>query len=119
MVKLFGKYASVGVINTALHWAVFFILHISGLNQTVSNTFAFIAAVIFSFFVNARFTFKGEANLHRFILYTFFMGLMAALVGKTADLMHLPSLFTLIAFSSISLIIGFLWSKFIVFREIK
>lgn len=119
MVKLFARYASVGVINTLLHWTVFLLLNAAGLSQTLSNTLAFITAVTFSFFANARFTFKGQATTSRFLIYTLFMGLMAAVIGRAGDFMQLPPVMTLVVFSSISLVIGFFWSNKIVFRDKK
>ncbi|MEJ5066045.1 MULTISPECIES: GtrA family protein [unclassified Erwinia] len=116
MVKLFARYVSVGVINTALHWTVFLIINSAGLSQALSNIVAFITAVTFSFFANARFTFKGQTTSGRFLIYTSFMGVMAAAVGKTGDFLQLPPVITLVAFSAISLVMGFFWSKYIVFR---
>jgi len=58
MYKLFARYASVGMINTAIHWIFFIIIHWLGANQAMSNMLAFLIAVTFSFFANARFTFK-------------------------------------------------------------
>ncbi|EAN8083698.1 GtrA family protein, partial [Salmonella enterica subsp. enterica serovar Indiana] len=48
-----------------------------------------------------------------------FMGTLSAVVGWMADKCSLPPLLTLITFSAISLICGFIYSKFIVFRDAK
>ncbi|WP_338561926.1 GtrA family protein [Erwinia sp. E_sp_B04_7] len=119
MYKLFARYASVGVINTAVHWAVFFAVHASGVNQAFSNMSAFFVAVTFSFFANARFTFRGKATTGRYLIYLGFMGAMAASVGQMSDSLNLPSLVTLITFSAVSLVMGFFYSKYVVFREGK
>ncbi|OAT31350.1 bactoprenol-linked glucose translocase [Buttiauxella brennerae ATCC 51605] len=47
------------------------------------------------------------------------MGVLSATTGWFADACGLPALFTLIGFSVISLICGFFYSKFIVFRSEK
>ncbi|WP_034918970.1 MULTISPECIES: GtrA family protein [Erwinia] len=119
MLKLFTKYASVGVINTLIHWFVFAVMFYYGANQTMSNFGAFCIAVTFSFFVNAKWTFKSETTALRYMLYVAFMGVVASVVGWVADKCVLPPLVTLVVFSLISLVCGFIYSKFIVFREAK
>ncbi|WP_338511338.1 GtrA family protein [Erwinia aphidicola] len=119
MYKLFARYASVGVVNTAIHWIVFLFIHWLGFNQATSNMFAFLVAVTFSFFANARFTFKGEVTTGRYMIYLAFMGAMAASVGQMSDSLGMPSIVTLVTFSAVSLVMGFFYSKYIVFRERK
>lgn len=119
MLKLFLRYASVGVLNTALHWATFSVIYFNGKTQAVSNFSAFCIAVTFSFFVNAKWTFKSQATTVRYLLYVLFMGILAAATGWYADRASLNPIITLIVFSAISLICGFIYSKYVVFREIK
>lgn len=120
MFKLFYRYAGVGVINTAIHWLTFAFLF-SGLHasQALANLGAFCFAVTFSFFANAKWTFSSEATTLRYMLYVFFMGAIASAVGWAADKCTLNPLITLIVFSAISLVCGFIYSKCIVFREVK
>lgn len=118
MQKLFFKYVSVGVLNTIIHYCVFFILYIFfSQSQAVSNLIAFCVAVTFSFFVNAKWTFDSHVNFYRYIAFICFMGLLSFLVGYLSDLYHLNIAITLIGFSIISLILGFLYSKYLVFRK--
>ncbi|MDM2930682.1 GtrA family protein [Citrobacter sp. Cm046] len=120
MLKLFSRYVSVGVLNTAIHWLCFGALFsLVDLSQTVSNLVAFCVAVTFSFFANAKWTFKSKATTGRYVAFIIFMGVMAALTGYIADRLHAPALMTLIAFSAFSLVAGFIYSKFIVFRDAK
>lgn len=120
MLKLFSRYVSVGVINTALHWLCFgVLLHFFGASQAVSNVVAFCIAVTFSFFVNAKWTFKTKATSGRYVSFVLFMGVMAALTGFIADEIGAPPMLTLIAFSAFSLVAGFIYSNFIVFRDAK
>jgi putative flippase GtrA len=120
MLKLFSRYVSVGVPNTALHWVCFGVLFsLIELNQAISNLVAFCVAVTFSFFVNARWTFKSKATAGRYMAFVVFMGAMAALTGFIADGLHAPALLTLIVFSGFSLVAGFIYSRFIVFKEVK
>ncbi len=118
MLKLLSKYLTVGVINTLIHWGVFVMfLYLLHTNQAVANFVAFCIAVTFSFFANAKFTFKARTTTFRYVSYTGFMGAMSILAGWFADFFNLPALFTLVGFSAISLVSGFLYSKFVVFRS--
>lgn len=120
MFKLFARYVLVGGVNTVIHWAVFFALHyFLSFNQSMSNLNAFIVAVTFSFFANARFTFDSIATKWRYLSFIIFMGCLSILSGWIADKQHIYPVVTLVTFSAISLIFGFLYSKFIVFREVK
>lgn len=120
MFSLFTRYISVGVINTLIHWVIFGIgIYLFGINQMLSNLISFSIAVTFSFFANARWTFKSQASLARYIMFVFFMSLVALLTGYIADKISLLPILTLIIFSSLSLVIGFYYSKLVVFRESK
>ena len=119
MLKIFARYLSVGVVNTLIHWISFAVCISSGQPQSLSNFIAFCVAVTFSFFANAKWTFTAEATTIRYIMYVFFMGMVAVMIGYYADRMKINPIATLVVFSSVSLVCGFLYSKFIVFRERK
>lgn len=117
MLKLFYRYFSVGLVNTAIHWGVFGLcIYALKTNQATANLFGFVIAVTFSFFANARYTFKKKATSKGYLLFIGFMGLLAAGMGFLADAAHIPGIITLILFSGTSLVLGFLYSKFIVFN---
>lgn len=120
MLKLFAKYVSVGVINTLIHWVVFALcFYVFRTNQAIANLSGFIVAVSFSFFANAKFTFQVASTSARYIMYVGFMGSLSAAAGWAADKSATPPLVTLMTFSVVSLICGFIYSKFIVFRDEK
>lgn len=120
MLKLFAKYTSIGVINTIIHWCVFAIgIYGFHTSQSLANFSGFVVAVSFSFFANARFTFKKSTTTGRYMLYVGFMGTLSAVVGWVADMSSVAPIITLIVFSAISLVCGFIYSKFIVFRDAK
>ncbi|MEG6443282.1 GtrA family protein [Enterobacter roggenkampii] len=120
MLKLFAKYTSIGVINTLIHWAVFAVcIYAFHTGQSLGNFAGFVLAVSFSFFANARFTFKSSTTTLRYMLYVGFMGTLSAAVGWAADKTGMAPVITLIVFSAISLVCGFIYSKFIVFRDAK
>lgn len=120
MSKRFLKYASIGVINTAIHWAVFFfMISFMGKDQSLSNFVAFCVAVTFSFFANSKITFKAQATSVRYIMYVVFMGAMSIAVGYASDKLSIHPLLTMIIFSAISLVVGYIYSKHIVFKDKK
>lgn len=86
-------------------------------SQALANLSGFIFAVSFSFFVNARFTFRSRASTLRYLLYAGFMGGLSACVGWIGDRMSTPPMLTVVAFSAISLVIGFIYAKFVVFND--
>lgn len=120
MLKLFIKYTSIGVMNTIIHWMVFVVcIYVFHTRQAFGNFAGFVVAVSFSFFANARFTFKASTTKMRYMLYVGLMGSLSAAVGWAADKSGLAPIITLILFSAISLVCGFVYSKFIVFSEAK
>lgn len=120
MLKLFARYTSIGVINTLIHWVVFAIcIYALHTGQALGNFAGFVVAVSFSFFANAKFTFKASTTTMRYMLYVGFMGTLSAIVGWAADKSGMAPIVTLIVFSAISLVCGFIYSKFIVFRDAK
>ncbi|MEL4015007.1 GtrA family protein [Dryocola clanedunensis] len=120
MLKLFSKYISIGVINTAIHWAVFGVgVYFFSVNQASANLIAFLFAVSFSFFANAKFTFKSKPSTKGYFYFVAFMGIMSIATGKVSDYYRINPIITLIEFSAISLICGFFFSRYVVFRESK
>lgn len=111
---------SVGVVNTLIHWVVFAVC-VYGLHtrQALANFTGFVIAVSFSFFANAKFTFKASTTPLRYLFYVGFMGTLSVAVGWAADNSGLAPLVTPIVFSAISLVCGFIYSRFIIFRDAK
>lgn len=116
MDSTFIKYVLVGLINTFIHWSIMgACVYLLRLDQAISNFCGFSVAVTFSFFVNARWTFKSETSLIKYVIFTGFMGALAYGFGWVADKLVLPAILTAIAFSLFSLLCGYLYSKYIVF----
>lgn len=102
MLKLFSKYLTVGVFNTAIHWFVFAVgVYMFSVNQAAANFLAFAAAVTFSFLANAAFTFKSRPKVKGNFLFVTFMGLTSVLVGKASDYFQIAPIITLIEFTVI------------------
>lgn len=112
----FFSYTMIGVLNTGLHWSVFFLLvSLVGTGQGPANLVAFACAVTFSFFANAKITFRSRASLGRYVGYVLFLGALAWGMGAAAEHVDLPPLVTLVAFSATSLVAGFLYSRYVIF----
>lgn len=108
MIKLFIKYVSIGVLNTALHWAIF-ALCVYGFqtSQALANVAGFAVAVSFSFFANARFTFGASVSTGRYLLYVGFMGVLSAVVGWTGDKCAMPPFLRSLYFPQLALFADF------------
>jgi len=114
----FARYCAVGVANTAFHGVVFFALHsLWGASQASSNLAGFMAAVTLSFCLNARFTFDSYRSWRRYCVYVGFMGCASVGVGVLGDELAWSPVVTLIGFCAFSLIIGFLFSRYVVFAR--
>ncbi|WP_313108227.1 GtrA family protein [Atlantibacter sp.] len=116
MLYNFKIYTLIGILNTVIHWFIFFTLHSFGYLQSTSNTIAFIISASFSYFMNSRFNFKKEMNGLRYLFFISGLGLISYYLGHIADCISLNVFFTLIIFSLVSLVMGFLYSKYLVFK---
>ncbi|MCS2161493.1 GtrA family protein [Scandinavium sp. H11S7] len=109
-------YTFIGVLNTAIHWSVFFAFSSFGFLQAFSNLAAFSIASTFSYYMNSKFNFKKKAKGRTYFLFVVGLGALSLVVGACADKLNINSFVTLIVFSSLSLILGFIYSKYIVFK---
>jgi len=113
----FFSYALVGLANTLIHWQIFFVLRVAfGLDQSMSNFIAFCVAASFSFYANALYTFEARLSASGYVLFLCVMGTLSFGVGYLGDRWRLHGLLTVAVFSLLSLVLGFLFSRFVVFR---
>ncbi|MDO4626305.1 MAG: GtrA family protein [Pasteurellaceae bacterium] len=110
------SYSFIGVLNTLVHWGVFLIVFKLIEMQSISNVMAFICAVIFSFFMNARFTFKKKSTYKRMVWYMLLMGSLNFTIGYISDVISLPAFATLLISSILGPVLGFIFSKYLVFK---
>ena len=113
----FVRYGLVGVVNTAVHAAVFFSLVALGAAQSVGNLVAFLVAVTVSFFANARFTFKQRPTVAKFFKMTAVMALLSFASGAAGDALAVHPGVTFIVYCAVSYVAGFLLSRFFVFAS--
>lgn len=117
ILSLFSKYTLIGLLNTAVHWLMFYLVLAFDSSQAIANVIGFLVAVSVSFVLNAKYNFASKMTPYKYAIYVVFLGSMAAILGFIADKLALPSIITLIVFSATSLVVGFLYSHFIVFRS--
>lgn len=111
------QYCLIGILNTAVHWAVFFLGYYWGdLTQATANLVAFLCAVHLSYYLNTKFNFSRPLSLKRYVLFITFMSGLSVVVGAWGDAYTAWPILTLVVFSASSVVLGFLFSKFIVFR---
>jgi putative flippase GtrA len=114
----FIRYACVGVGNTVVHALLFLALVYQGyLGQASANVVAFLVAVSFSYAMNARWTFRTQRSMRGYLLFTGCMGVLAFLVGWAVQVLAWPPLITLCLFSGLSLLLGFVWARCVVFQR--
>lgn len=116
--KGFSSYSAVGLANAIIHWQIFFVLTAAAeLSQAASNLAAFCVAASFSFYVNALYTFDAEVSVAGYLLFIAVMGILSYGIGRIGDTWLLHGLLTVTTFSLLSLVCGFFFSKFVLFRE--
>jgi putative flippase GtrA len=116
--KGFSSYTVVGVANTLIHWQIFFLLsEAADFSQALSNLAAFCVAASFSFYMNALYTFDAKASVGGYLLFLGAMGTLSLAIGHAGDVWRFHGLLTVALFSVLSLVLGFLFSKYVVFRE--
>ncbi|WP_130904030.1 GtrA family protein [Pseudomonas sp. Sample_22] len=114
----FSSYTVIGVANTLIHWQIFFLLSVAaGFSQAVSNLVAFCVAASFSFYMNGLYTFDSKLSVGGYLLFMAAMGALSYGVGHAGDVWRLHGLLTVALFSALSLVLGFLFSKYVVFSE--
>lgn len=65
------RFVIVGVLNTIIDFGLINLLSIFGLNLIVANTFSTGTAMLFSFFVNKKWTFNADGNYIKQIVLFF------------------------------------------------
>jgi len=104
-------------MNTAIHFVVFMMLVRFLEEQALSNLIAFLIAVTFSFFMNAKYTFSKRPTTSRFLKMVVIMACVSFFSGYIGDYLKLSPILTFIGYSAISYVFGFVLTKFFVFSE--
>lgn len=120
-------YIIFGILTTLVNYAVYFPLYnFTNLPASVTNSIAWVAAVLFAFFVNKRYVFKsGDWSSKQLVLEG--LKFAACRVGSglletgvlllTADILFLNGNLWKIIVSVVVVILNYFGSKFFVFRK--
>jgi len=117
LLRHFSIYVYIGVLNTLIHWGIFLTLHsVLSVRQVFSNVCAFAVAATFSFYANSRYNFKRAASWARYLSFIGFMAFLSLAIGWLGDESAMPGIVTLVVFSGVSLVVGYLYASYVVFR---
>ncbi|MFW8631291.1 GtrA family protein [Vibrio natriegens] len=116
MIVNFSIYALIGVFNTSIHWIVFYVFYSLNFEQSYCNILAFMCAASSSYQVNSRYNFRIKPKKTKYICFIIGMGIINYLIGFNSENIGLSPLFTLVTSSVSSLFLGFIFSRFFIFR---
>jgi putative flippase GtrA len=116
------RYLMVGVANTLVGYAVIFFCMLGlGLSPALSNLLGFCVAVVCSFLLNRRFTFRSDGQMRRELprfaastLLAYLLNLATLLV--CIDLLQVPPIWAQLVAGAVYTGSSFLISKFWVFK---
>lgn len=112
----FLRYSLIGVANTIIHaFVMAFAIKRMKSAIAIANSVAFVPAVTFSYFANATWTFSVSPSWPTYLLFVIFMGALAYGMGKAGDKHGMHPVVIFVAFTSLSLAVGFIYSKLVVF----
>lgn len=84
MVREFGRFGVVGVINVITYYALYLALHLL-LPYLVAHVLAYVTSVATSFLLNCHFTYRTRPTVRKFLLFPLSQvaGLITSSVGVT------------------------------------
>ena len=124
----FIKFGFVGVSNTLISLAVYYVCLHFGLHYIVANTLGFVVGTINAYFWNNKFVFKKEEGEVRdtkksvvkvFISYGFTLGLSTVLLAFWVDGLHISEGVAPILNLLVTIPLNFVLNKFWAFRGEK
>lgn len=125
----FIKFGLTGVLNTLIDFGVYLLLTravaLFALHIFIAKAISFICAATFSYFANRRWTFKkrGPHQAKEVILFYSTVGsaifINVGIHYLVVEMLHLSDIIGIILAAGFTAVWGFLFSKFIVFKETK
>ncbi|MEU3411404.1 GtrA family protein [Streptomyces sp. NPDC006658] len=109
-------FAAVGVVNTATYYCLY-LLFLTGLPYLAAHILAFALAMVGSFFLNARFTYRTRPTWRKFLLFpltnvTNFL-ITTAGVYLIVDVLHAGSRFAPLLASAAAIPVTFVVSRWV------
>jgi putative flippase GtrA len=117
-ISLFGRWATVGTVNSVLGILLIWTLRGAGLGEYISNVLGYAILIPFSFLIHSRFSLRVPLSTKNFALYLIAFGL-AYLANLTtlylfvefAGLGMLAQLFGMVAYVGCSLVLTHFWLR--------
>lgn len=116
-------YLVVGGCTTAINYVIYFLLNYLGLNYMVSNTAAWVGAVIFAYFANGKWVYRSTqhrslAEAGAFALSRLFsLGLESVLLFLMVDLAHLNPNVSKLVVAVLVVIVNYLTGRLVYKRK--
>lgn len=123
MLAQFIKFSLVGVLNTAIHYGVFYVLYrYAGLYHLLASAAGFCLAVVHSYILNKFWTFRRRGSRIReeflkfFLVSIFSLGVNLAGMAILVELLAVQPPVAQLVTIGITLVVNFLSNKFWTFR---
>lgn len=122
LLKQFIKFGIVGISNTVISLAIYYILIYFNINYIISNTIAFIISVLNSYYWNNKFVFKKSKEWHLLPLLKTYMSYGTTFILSTillfimVDYLNISELIAPILNLVITIPLNFLLNKFWAFK---
>lgn len=116
------RYALTGGATTGVNYVIYMGLNVWGVHYLISNTAAWLCAVIFAYFVNRSVVFCSDGNRKREFLRFASLRLMTLisenlLLFALVDYMGWGSLIAKISVSIVTVFLNYWACKYVIFRE--
>ncbi|MFS4097373.1 GtrA family protein [Streptomyces sp. AF1A] len=109
-------FAAVGVVNTAVYSCLYLVL-LTRLPYLAAHVLAFLASMVGSFFLNARFTYRTRPTWRKFLLFplTNAMNFLVTTAGVyvIVDVLHAGNRFAPLAASAAAIPVTFVVSRWV------
>lgn len=127
----FVKFNMVGVVNTAVDFAVFAVLAALGVGDAVAQTFSYSAGMVNSYLMNTRFTFydqkatnirplfNSKQFIRFFLLNLLVLAVSVALLKILILISGISVLLAKLGVTCATLVLNFIGSRLWVYRKIR
>lgn len=116
------SYIIVGILTTAVNYVFYFILLKSHCHWIISNSVAWIMAVIFAFYTNKKYVFKSTKNPRDEITSFFIMRLATLIIENISlflfiEILGIQQMIAKIFVSVVTVVLNYILCKFKIFKE--
>jgi len=116
VVMQFIMYCTIGVVNTIVGFLAFYWFFLFFNKQSISLFLATLVGVMCSYYLNSKFNFKTKISFIKYIVFVMGMLTIGYISGYIGDFWQLPLVVTFFIQTLVGISLGFLFSKYIVFK---